>query len=135
MKLFLISPQDNCVQAVENLIVTGFGTNNCIKLKGRISTIWIVATDSYLTSVDVAKQLHMVGEAQNTNGGLVVEMNSYYGFDSGELWQKLSAWRKSIKIFFNLPTSKQTSLVDNGKKEKSPYNARFRRTTSYRRWR
>lgn len=95
MKLFLISPKDNCGQAVGNLIVTGFGTNNCIKLEGRTSTIWIVATDSYLTSVDVAKQLHMAGKPQNVNSGLVVEMNSYYGFDSGELWQKLSAWKKA----------------------------------------
>ncbi len=97
MKLFLISPQEGFAEAIENMISVNL--NNYIKLQKRTSPIWIAAVDSFTTSVDIAKMLGMTTDDtdENTgaiNAGLVVEIGTYYGFDSAELWQKLDAWTK-----------------------------------------
>ena len=96
MKLFLISPQEGFAQAIETMISVNLGSNNYIKLQKRTSPIWIAAADRFTTSADMAKMLGMTTDEKTgaANAGLVVEIGTYYGLDSAELWQKLDAWTK-----------------------------------------
>ena len=97
MKLFLVSPKLGYVEQIEAKIKENFG-ENYMPLPKRPFPTWILAAKKFTTCIEVARSLGMIPlEEDNpppTLNGVVVEIESYYGYDDLELWQKLEAWSK-----------------------------------------
>lgn len=94
MKLFLVSPQQRSVEAIRNKIEEHFSPNY-LELEKRPFPTWIIATEPYQTTAEIAQLLGMREEDHSKcNAGLVIEMGNYRGFDSVDMWEKLDVWTK-----------------------------------------
>ena len=93
MKLFLVSPQERSLEAIKNKIESHFEPAYYISLEKRPYPLWVVATEKYQTTSEIAGLLGMLEEDNSKcNAGIVFEIGSYRGFDSINIWEKLDAW-------------------------------------------
>lgn len=92
MKLFLVSPQDECGNRVEELLNKHFSEYH-IALDDRESPLWIVAAPHDKTPAIIAETLGITGKSKEAaNPGVVIQIYDYSGYDSGALWQQMDVW-------------------------------------------
>ena len=94
MKLFLVSAQDDFEDLVENLIKKNYSGYH-MRLNNRKSPLWVIAASNENTPASVAESLNMPSKVGQGNvSGMVVQISSYYGYDSMALWQQLDLWQQ-----------------------------------------
>ena len=92
MKLFLVFPQDECGDRVEDLINKHFGEYH-IALENRRSQSWVIAAPNDKTPANIAELLGMSGKnGAPANPGVIIQIRDYFGYDSGSLWQQMDVW-------------------------------------------
>ena len=95
MNIFLVSAQDGeSALAVDKLIKEVFEKDKVFRVKGRASSIWLIAASEYTTVSDIGNMLNIGGDEDPQHTGFIMRIDSYGGYDSVDLWQKLRVWTK-----------------------------------------